>query len=180
MPGPEGKKEDGKATVLGTETLPLPMPSASPQSQTRGRRERRSPQTVRLELSTWQRRQELGPRRDIQPQHLVSRELPLALPQWPQGSSLHPRAGETLGSQPRASAHMPGWSQLRCQGCQLNTLHICRKLTHHTPYIHTDLCTFQKKDREQAYSIQREPRKGGARVCTHTNTPPVCASPTSI
>lgn len=142
MPGPEGKEEDGKAAVQAQRFCPFSRPSAKPPKPDppgRGDGRDRAHRRVTLELSTQQRR------RDTKPQHQALREPPLALPQWPQGRSLHPRAGQTLGSPPRASAHTPGRSQLRCQGCQLSTLHICRKLTRHTPCIHTVLCTFQKK-----------------------------------
>lgn len=120
----------------------------------------------------------------------VPREPLLALQQWSQGRSLHPAPAKLRALHQGPLPTHPSQSQRRCQGGQENPLHICRKLTCHTPHTHTVLCG-HFKGRKKRRHVPGAPLRGGhgagsgvggTRVCTHTNTatPPLRFPPTPI
>ena len=107
----------------------------------------------------------------------VPREPLLALQQWSQGRSLHPAPAKLRALHQGPLPTRPGQSQWRCQGGQENPLHICGKLTRHTPHTHTVLCG-HFKGRKKRRHVPGAPLWGGGwggvggRGCVHTQTPP--------
>lgn len=128
----------------------------------------------------WRRRADSSCPRETSTPVPVPREPLLALQQWSQGRSLHPAPAKLQALHQGPLPTRPGQSQRRCQGGQENPLHICGKLTRHTPHTHCPVWTLQRKKETQTCTgspaVGRAPGGGwgggNAGVYTHKHRHP--------